>query len=146
MLGRVEATPVSLVDVAQTARAAAAASDVGQGPSDGRNLLPILKGSGESKPLYWHFPHYSDEGSPPAGAIRDGDLKLIEWYEDGKIELYNLADDPGEKSNLAELLPEKAKELQEKLVAWRQDVGAREAEPNPNYDPNRILVKETLPY
>ncbi|MEZ5394676.1 MAG: hypothetical protein R2724_17840 [Bryobacterales bacterium] len=80
------------------------------------------------------------------GAVREGDLKLIEWYEDGRVELYNLADDPGEKSDIAELLPEKAKALREKLAAWLKQVGARQAEPNPEYDPNRTLVQETLPY
>ena len=144
--GRVVDTPVSLVDVVHTSLAAAAA-DAGDSEIDGRHLLPVLSGSGsDGAALYFHFPHYSDEGSAPAGAVRDGNLKLIEWYEDGRLELYNLAEDPGESSNVAELLPEKAKELQQKLAAWKAEVGAREAEPNPQFDPNRVLVKETLPY
>jgi arylsulfatase A-like enzyme len=145
--GRVERTPVSLVDVARTALDATSSQDLGEGLIDGRNLLPILTGaSTEETALYWHFPHYSDDGSPPSGAIRDGNLKLIEWYEDGKVELYNLAEDPGEASDIAELLPEKTQELRAKLAAWRKEVGAREAEPNTEFDPGRVLVRETLPY
>jgi arylsulfatase A-like enzyme len=145
--GRVVDTPLSLVDVARTALDATSAGDVGEGVIDGRNLPPILTDTpADDQPLYWHFPHYSEDGSPPGGAIRDGDLKLIEWYEDGKLELYNLAEDPGEASDIVDLLPEKAREMREKLAEWRKEVGAREAEPNPEYDANRLLVRETLPY
>jgi arylsulfatase A-like enzyme len=144
--GSVVEAPVSLLDAVRTALDAASATDVGEGAIDGRNLLPVIAGEGEETPLFFHFPHYSEEGSAPVGAVREGDLKLVEWYEDGSLELYNLAEDPGESSNLADLLPEKAKELSERLAAWRKEVGAREAEPNPQYDPNRVQVKETLPY
>ena len=64
--------------------------------------------------LYWHYPHYSNQGGPPAGAIRAGDYKLIEFYEDGRIELYNLAMDIRE-SNLAQTDPKRAAKLNDKL-------------------------------
>ena len=145
--GQAVDTPVSLVDVARTALSATGSLDVEDAIVDGRDLRSIVAGEAPGDgALYWHYPHYSEDGSPPAGAIRDGDLKLIEWYEDGRVELYNLVDDPGEKSDIAEILPEKAAELKAKLAAWKQDVGAREAEPNPDYDGNRVLVRETLPY
>lgn len=145
--GRVVDVPTSLLDVARTALEATRSVDVGEATVDGRDIRTIVAGeqAGDSA-LYWHYPHYSEDGSPPAGAVRDGDLKLIEWYEDGAVELYNLAEDPGEQSDIAELLPEKAAELREKLAAWKKKVGARESEPNPDYDANRLLVKETIPY
>ena len=54
-----------------------------------------------ARPLFWHYPHYGNQGGAPGGAVRDGDWKLIEWYEDGRLELYNLEDDLGEQHNLA---------------------------------------------
>jgi arylsulfatase A-like enzyme len=61
--------------------------------------------------LFWHFPHYHGSGNIPSGAVRSGDYKLIEWFEDGSIELYNLKDDISEKHDLAASKPEKADEL-----------------------------------
>ncbi len=146
--GRVVETPTSLLDIARTALALTGATDVNAETVDGRDLRSLLEADAgaEDEALYWHYPHYSEDGAPPAGAIRHGDLKLIERYEDGAVELYNLADDPGEESNIAELLPEKAAELAAKLAAWRREVGARENQPNADYDPDRVLVKEVLPY
>ena len=74
--------------------------------------------------------------TPWLGPIRDGDWKLIEWYEDGALELYNIPQDISERSNLAAKHPEKVAALRAKLVAWRKDVGAVMPTPNPNYDPN----------
>jgi arylsulfatase A len=104
---------------------------------DGQSILPLLTRSGTLKRdcVYWHYPHYHH--SRPAGAIRQGDWKLIEFYEDGRLELYNLKDDIGEKNNLATKLPERAAELQQKLAAWRKSVGAKMPTPNPDYDPAR---------
>ena len=83
-----------------------------------------------SKALFWHYPHYSNQGGTPNGTIRDGDWKLIEWYEDGALELYNIPQDIGEKNNLATQNPDKAKELHSKLIAWRKEVGALMPTPN----------------
>jgi hypothetical protein len=85
--------------------------------------------------LYWHLPHYHH--STPASAIRRGDWKLIEFFEDGSLELYNLREDLGEKENLAARKPEKARELREALAAWRKEVGAQMPRPNPDFDPER---------
>ena len=105
---------------------------------DGVSFVPLLKGESMSrgKPLYWHYPHYANQGGPPYGAIRDGDWKLIEWYEDGALELYNIPQDIGEKNNLTVQHPDQVKSLHEKLIAWRKDVGAEMPTPNPNFDPN----------
>ena len=104
---------------------------------DGESILPLLKqtGSLERDAIYWHYPHYHH--SRPAGAIREGDYKLIEFFEDGRLELYNLKRDIGEKNNLAETMPEKAADLQRKLAKWRKSVGAKMPTPNPDYDPAR---------
>ena len=104
---------------------------------DGQSILPLLRHSGTLKRdcVYWHYPHYHH--STPAGAIRQGDWKLIEFYEDGRLELYNLKRDISEKNNLATKLPERAAEMQQKLAAWRKSVGAKMPTPNPDYDPAR---------
>jgi arylsulfatase A len=102
---------------------------------DGVSLTPLLRGSGELKrdALYWHYPHYSNQGGKPGAAVRQGDFKLIEFYEDGKLELYNLKDDVGEANNLAEKMPEKAKELHTMLKDWRTAVDAQMMTANPDY-------------
>ena len=103
---------------------------------DGVSLLPILEG-GEipSRPLYWHYPHYGNQGGEPAGAIREGDWKLIEWYEDNRLELFNLRQDIGERYNLLRLHPGQAEQLHGRLKAWRTDLGAAMPSPNPDYQP-----------
>jgi len=100
---------------------------------DGVSLVPLLK-DGSAKlgreAIYYHFPGYLEGGGPgqwrttPVGTIRMGDWKLLEFFEDGRIELYNLKDDLGEKKDLAAAMPEKARELREKLAAWRREIGA----------------------
>ncbi len=103
---------------------------------DGVSILPLLrqKGGLDRDAVYWHYPHYSNQGGPPAGAIRDGDYKLIEFYEDGRVELYNLKDDIGERRNLARAEPKKAAELRAKLKRWRAAMGAEMPVVNPQYD------------
>lgn len=110
---------------------------------DGVSLVPLLKG-GELKrgPLFWHYPHYGNQGGYPSGAVRDGDWKLIEWYEDGSCELFNLRDDLGEKTNLAAANPDKVLELQNLLAVWRKDVNALMPKQNPAYDPAKPAAKE----
>jgi arylsulfatase A-like enzyme len=105
---------------------------------DGVSFVPLLRQSGplRREALYWHYPHYSNQGAFPGAAIRQGDFKLIEFYEDGHNELYNLKDDIGEKNNLAARMPEKAAELRKKLDAWLKEMNARMPTPNPNFDPS----------
>jgi arylsulfatase A-like enzyme len=106
-------------------------------PVDGVSLVPLLKQTGGLKreALYWHYPHYSNQGGKPGGAVRQGDYKLIEFFEDGAVELYNLKDDPGETNDLAARLPERARELRRKLADYRQAVNAQMPTPNPDYKP-----------
>jgi len=104
---------------------------------DGLSFLPLLKQTGKFQrdAIYWHYPHYSNQGGRPGGAIRVGDFKLIENYEDGRLELFNLKDDLSEQSDLAEKMPDKALELEEKLDLWRRQVEAQMMMPNPDYEP-----------
>jgi len=105
---------------------------------DGVSLVPLLKrnGSLDRDSLYWHYPHYGNQGDSPGGVIRSGDFKLIERYEDGRLELYNLRTDVGETRDLAGTMPDKAKTLRDRLENWRQSVDAHMPQPNPNYNPS----------
>jgi arylsulfatase A-like enzyme len=142
--------PVINVDLYPTfCEMTGAALPAGQ-PLDGKSLIPLLQDPESSlgkRALYWHFPAYLQSyqrtdgqrdllfRSRPCSIIRDGDWKLHEYFEDGDLELYNLAVDVGEQKNLAESKSAKAKELHDKLVQWRQSIGAPvPIEPNPKYD------------
>jgi arylsulfatase A-like enzyme len=103
---------------------------IGQRPNlhqDGLSLVPLLRqeGSLDRNALYWHFPHYHGSGNRPSGAVRVGDFKLVEWFEDAQVELYNLSEDIGESRDLSESLPDKAVELSDMLHSWHRAVDAR---------------------
>jgi len=83
--------------------------------------------------IYWHYPHYGNQGGIPTSAIRAGDWKLIEFFEDHHLELYNLKNDLSETHDLAKQEPERVNELHEKLIAWQKDVGAKMPTPNPKW-------------
>ena len=102
---------------------------------DGVSILPLLKGRGRlnREALYWHYPHFSNQGGRPGAALRKGDYKLIEFYEDGRLELYDLSQDIGEENNLTATMPDKAEELHGMLEHWRQEVNANMPRPNPEY-------------
>ena len=100
---------------------------------DGLSLVPLLKRhDAGATAFYWHYPHYGNQGGAPGGAVRVGDYKLIEFYEDNRVELYNLRDDLGEQNDLAAEMPDKAAELRRMLHQWRSEVGALMPTPNPN--------------
>ena len=103
---------------------------------DGVSLVPLLTESSdwERQAIFWHYPHYL-AGNTPTGAVRAGDYKLIEWFEDDRVELYNLAEDIGEVNDLATQMPEKTEELRELLRRWRSEVDARMPTPNPEWTP-----------
>jgi arylsulfatase A-like enzyme len=115
---------------------------------DGESIVPILKGQKDlnRKAIFWHFPAYLEgkaEGARdpqfrtrPGGAVRAGDWKLIEYFEDGALELYNLTDDIAEQNNLAKTMPGKVSELHKLMLAWRKAVNAPvPIELNPDYNP-----------
>jgi arylsulfatase A-like enzyme len=103
---------------------------------DGVSLVPLLKsGTQPERPLFWHYPHYSNQGGGPGGAVRVGDFKLIEWFEDMRVELFNLREDVSEKHDLAAAMPEKVAALRRQLHQWREDINAAMPTPNPDYKP-----------
>ncbi|HEY4417446.1 MAG TPA: sulfatase [Verrucomicrobiae bacterium] len=111
---------------------------------DGRSLVPLLKqdqaGADQlsRRALYWHYPHYSNHGAQsPCGAVRSGDYKLIEYYENNAVQLFNIKTDPGEQHDLAQTEPDKVKELTAMLHDWRKSVNADMPTPNPNWKPNK---------
>ncbi|HQK77697.1 MAG TPA: sulfatase-like hydrolase/transferase, partial [Candidatus Hydrogenedentes bacterium] len=131
------AVPVSSVDFYPTLVDIAGGALPARQPLDGLSLRVLLEQRAglDRDAIYWHYPHYHH--STPAGAVRAGDWKLIEFFEDGRLELYKLAEDISESRNLAASIPAKAAELREKLAAWRRQVNAAMPVPNPDYDPAR---------
>lgn len=105
---------------------------------EGSSLVPVLKNSQakiEQRAMYWHYPHYYST-TTPVSAIRLGDWKLLEFFEDNHLELYNLKEDIGEQNNLAKTNPQKTAELQKLLTRWRKNVNAAMPRPNPEYQYN----------
>ena len=144
--GSICRTPVISLDIFPTLRETAGIKKTGKEVLDGISMLPLLGGrSFLDRDLFWHFPSYL-EGyreqetwrTTPAGAIRSGEWKLIEFFEDGRLELYNLDRDISEKHNLVDTYPEKTLDLHNRLKRWRRITGAPvPSEPNPEYRPNR---------
>ena len=135
--GKVESTPVISTDLVPTLLAATGTAPSAQ-PSDGVNLVPLLTGG--KKParssLFWHYPHYSNQRGFPGGAVRTGDWKLIESYDDGHLELYHLAEDPSEMQNLALSHPTRVADMLAALRSWRTEMNAQLMRgPNPDYNP-----------
>lgn len=101
---------------------------------DGESIVPLLKGDPrERAAIFWHYPHYGNQGAVPGGVVRDGDWKLIEFYETGDVELYNLAEDFSERRNVATAEAERAGRMHEKLHRWLDQTGAVMPTQNPKY-------------
>ncbi len=132
--GAVSEAPVSLGDLTPTLLELAGAPAPAN--LDYSSFAKLLLGQGEpaARQFYWHFPHYTNQGSRPAGAVREGEWKLIEHYENGRAELFNLAKDPSETADLSRQESERTAALRGKLAAWRQAVGAQENTANPEFD------------
>jgi arylsulfatase A-like enzyme len=138
--GVTEDAVVTSVDLFPTILALAGAAPAAPDPNlDGVSLVALLTRQGQFAPgpVYWHYPHYHPGGATPGGAIRDSDHKLIEFFEDDHVELYNLKDDLSETKDLAAEKPEMAAGLRKKLADWRRKVNARMPTPNPDYDPTK---------
>ena len=133
--GSVNTTPVITVDFFPTILEMA---DQKPGaPGDGESLVALLKGRSRllRDTIYWHYPHYHPGSARPYSAIREGDWKLIHFFEDDRVELYNLKTDLSEKSDLAASEARRAADLRAKLNAWRTKVGAQLPVKNPAHDP-----------
>ncbi|MGC8888342.1 MAG: sulfatase [Verrucomicrobiia bacterium] len=104
---------------------------------DGESIVPLLKQTGKLRRenIFWHYPHYHPGGATPYSAVRSGNFKLIEFFEDSRLELYDLAADPAEKNNIANQKPELTDKLHAILKEWRKKVGAQLPTSNPDYDP-----------
>lgn len=129
--------PASTIDFYPTFLSVANTNPNGQ-ILDGVNLLPMLKdpfATLKREALYWHYPHYHH--SRPSGAVRAGDWKLIEFFDTGETELYDLHDDIGESKNLAKVFPAKQTRLLALLKSWRKEVDAQMPQQNPAYNPMR---------
>lgn len=113
---------------------------------DGVSIHPVLMGQSlPQRNLYWHVPHYTNQGSRPSGAVRSGEWKLVVHYEDGSHELFNVATDPGESRDVAKSQPAMARDLRQQFDTWLKDVGAQTNEANPAFDPelHRTLYRDT---
>ncbi|WP_236621950.1 sulfatase [Novipirellula maiorica] len=122
--GSESAEPICSIDLFPTI-AASAGINV-QHEIDGIDIRPALNGKSlDRETLYWHYPHYSNQGGIPGGAIREGDFKLVERYEDGRVHLYNLATDIGETNDLASSMPERVDQMRTRLHRWYQSVDAK---------------------
>jgi arylsulfatase A-like enzyme len=148
------AEPVVVMDLFHTLRAAGApasgparstpdkdqrAGSESGAPTDGLDLTPLLRNPAarlDRDALFFHYPHYY-ETTTPVSAVRAGQWKLLEYLEDNRVELFNLAADPAEKTDIAAQQPARARELQQRLHAWRDSVGAAMPKPNPEFKAKR---------
>jgi arylsulfatase A-like enzyme len=131
--------PVLSIDYAPTIAEAAGVSRRRMPAMDGASILKLLRGGrslGRAE-IFWHYPHYSPQLGTPSAAIRRGDDKLILFFEDNHVELYDLRRDQGETKDLASSHPAKAAELRRRLEAWLRETAAQLPAPNPDFDPAR---------
>jgi len=111
--------------------------------ADGKDITPLLKEPKSRlnrEALFFHYPHYYHT-TTPVSAVRSGDWKLLEFFEDQHLELYNLRDDLGEQHDLAKEMPDKAAALRDQLHAWRESVGAAMPTVNPDFKPGKPQAK-----
>jgi arylsulfatase A-like enzyme len=127
-------SPGRAADLSQSGKAAG-----GSSPGAGSAAAGTKSSAGTQKlfrrgPIYWHYPHYGNQGGTPGSSVRDGDWKLIYFYETDTYELYNIKNDPGEERECSGSRPEKFKELQEKLQKWIREIEAKIPQQNPDYE------------
>ncbi len=136
--GSRSAEPVVSYDYAATLAEAAGVPREKLPRMDGRSFVGALRGrAGKVRDLFWHYPHYSPQKGRPAAAMRNGDDKLILFFEEGRMELYDLKNDIGETKDLAGVEVAKAAAMRKRLEAWLRETGAQIPAKNPQYDPAR---------
>lgn len=129
--GRIENTLVTTDDIFNTIMAL---TNTNNTSPDGVNILPLLYNQKiKDRNYYLHFPHYSPQRGRPGAVVISGNYKLIQWYEDGKVELYDLSKDEGETNDIANAHTDIVNRLGQDLYAWRQKIGAKMCTPNPTY-------------
>jgi arylsulfatase A-like enzyme len=124
--GRTSDVPVISTDFYPTLLEAAGLSLRPEQHVDGTSLAPVLRGRPtlDRDALFWHYPHYSNQGGFPGGAVRMGEWKLIEDYEDGKVRLFHLEKDLGERNNVAGQYPGRVEQMRQRLHEWYEEVDA----------------------
>jgi arylsulfatase A-like enzyme len=143
---------VAGTDLYSTALTLAGIDQQEPAPADSVDFSDALQGDVQQRePVYWHYPHYGNQGGRPGSAVRDGDWKLIEWHgatpSQGEVELFNLASDPGEQANLADKETDRRDQLLAKINAWRDEVHAAFPQPNEKVagETRRAAVSHRLP-
>jgi len=103
---------------------------------DGVSILPLLRGEQilYDRSLFWHYPHYGNQGGTPGSSIRKGNYKLIEFFEDSHVELYDLKEDIEEKIDISKKFPQITENMKTLLEEWRKSVEAKIPEKNPKYN------------
>ena len=128
--------PVTSTDFYPTFLEAAGLPLMPEQHCDGTSIMPVFTGAAlDREAIYWHYPHYGNQGGTPGASIRSGDWKLIEFYEDNRLELYNLREDISEDHNLAEQESGRAQQMHQQLDQWRKQVEAKIPERNPDWKP-----------
>jgi arylsulfatase A-like enzyme len=128
-------TPVVTPDLYPTLLGAAGVSTPEDQPVDGIDLRSVLAGSQPNREaVFWHYPHYGNQGGSPASAVRAGDWKLVEFFEDDHVELYHLGEDVREEHDLSDHRQEKVAELRARLEEWRDRVDADYPTENPAFE------------
>ena len=135
--GSLCSTPVTSPDFYPTLLDIAGLDPIPEQHCDGVSIVPLLRGGDalDRETIYWHYPHYGNQGGTPGCSARRGDYKLIEFFEDGRRELYDLREDVSEEHNLANDEPDRVEDMAADLAAWRESVNALVPEPNPDYQP-----------
>jgi arylsulfatase A-like enzyme len=136
--GTVSSVPVIGTDLYPTILEMVGAPALPAQHVDGVSLASLVRGGAAParSALFWHFPHYSNHGmQSPGGAVRQGDYKLLEYFENNTVQLFNLRDDLGEQRDLAREQPERVRQMTALLHDWRRHVSAVMMQPNPDYKP-----------
>ena len=140
--GSTSAVPVGGIDWYPTLLDLAGVRVPGEQDVDGVSLVPLLRGKTiPERALFWHYPHYGNQGGEPSSIITENDWKLIHYHEDGRDELYHLATDPVERKDLARAEPDRAKDLRAKLDAWLKDTGAQFPMKDTQFDPAKRAAR-----
>ena len=134
--GAVCDVPVTSTDYYPTILEMAGLDLIPEQHCDGVSIAPLLKGGDLTRDaIYWHFPHYGNQGGTPGSSVRAGDYKLIEFFESGHVELYNLREDIGEEHDLSGELPDVRDRLHRLLKGWQEEIEAKIPEENPDFEP-----------
>ena len=138
--GTVCEVPVTSTDLYPTFLEVAGCPPIPDQHRDGVSLAPLFRGRRalSREAIFWHYPHYANQGGRPAAAVRRGDWKLIQHFEDDRLELFNLREDESETTNQALAQPQLLDEMHALLVAWQREVEALIPKPNPNYQPSAL--------